>query len=344
MQVRMLFSSWRRLAVIAAAAALFWLLRTAVLQAAVQLVSGAALALCALPLMKKLEGKLSAGGAAAVSLAAVFAVAAALLLLLVPPLIRQGRQLVSMLPGLYETAGEWLRGARAWMESNGLGGGLSVTERMGEVVRTLLMNLIAWLGGLAGRLGRLLLAPVFAYYFLRDRKVFAGRLLFCLPARHREGTVRICREVGRETAAYVRGQLMVSAIVGGLTAAGLLVCGVPAWLALGVMMGFLELIPYAGPVIGSVLAVLFSLPEGMARTLWALGVLAAVQQLEGSVLSPRMMSGATRLHPAAVLLCIVLGGGIGGVTGVLLSVPAVLCVRAALRVISLERMDKCGDP
>ena len=137
---------------------------------------------------------------------------------------------------------------------------------------------------------------------------------------------------------------MISAIVSGLTAAGLMLCGVPAWRVLGVLMGFFELIPYAGPVIGGVLAVLFSVPEGMICTLWTLGVLIGVQQLEGSVLSPKLMSGATRLHPAAVLLCMILGGGIGGVTGMLLAVPSVLCARAALRVAGLQRMDKCTDP
>lgn len=344
MQVRIGFTSWRRAVLLAAAAAVCWIFRSAVRQAAVQLLSGAALALCALPLMRRLEEKIPAGAAAALSLGALFTAAAALVLLLVPPLIRQGKQLAAMLPGLYETAEEWLRGMRIWLEEKGFGSSLSAPERMGEVIRALLLQAAARLGSFAGGLGRFLLAPAFAYYFLRDRKTFADQLLFCLPARHREVTVRICREMRREAAAYVRGQILISAIVGGLTAAGLLFCGVQAWLVLGVLMGILELVPYAGPFIGGALIVLFSLPVGWMRTLWALGMLIGVQQLEGSVLSPKLMSGATRLHPAAVLLCMLLGGGAGGMTGILLAVPAALCVRAALRVISLHRMDKCTEP
>ena len=126
-------------------------------------------------------------------------------------------------------------------------------------------------------------------------------------------------------------------LLGGLTALGLMLCGVPAWLLLGAAMGVLELIPYIGPFLGGMLVLLFSWQNGISRLLWAMGVVILVQQLEGGMLSPQLMSDATRLHPVAVLLCVMLGGAAGGIAGILLSVPLLLCVRAALRVISLDR-------
>ena len=180
-----------------------------------------------------------------------------------------------------------------------------------------------------------ILAPVFAYYFLRDRKRIGEWLLMLVPISKRGLTIKLLREMRRETAGYLRGQLMVSAVVGGLTAVGLLFCGVPAWLLLGLLMGVLELIPYVGPFLGGVIVVLFSLQGGLSRTLWALGVVILVQQLEGGMLSPQLMSDATRLHPVAVLLCVMIGGAAGGMGGILLSVPLLLCMRAALRVIGL---------
>ena len=130
---------------------------------------------------------------------------------------------------------------------------------------------------------------------------------------------------------------MISLAVGGLTAAGLLLCGIPAWLLLGAVMGVMELIPYVGPFVGGAMVLLFSLQAGTGRMLWALAVVLVVQQLEGNWLSPQMMSDATRLHPVVVLLCIMMGGAVGGVAGILLAVPAVLCLRAALRVCLLSR-------
>ena len=198
-------------------------------------------------------------------------------------------------------------------------------------------RVVGWMGGMAGSIGQWMLSPVFAFYFLRDRRRIAQRGLMLLPAEKRALTVRILREMRRETACYLRGQLMVSAIVGGLTAMGLLFCGIPSWLALGAVMGLLEWIPYVGPLIGTALIALFALPEGLGRMLWALGVALAVQQAEGSLLSPQLISDATRLHPAVVILCIAMGAAAAGVGGILLSVPLVLCLRAALRVASQER-------
>ena len=79
-------------------------------------------------------------------------------------------------------------------------------------------------------------------------------------------------------------------------------------------------------------------------TLWALGVVIVVQQLEGGMLSPQLMSDATRLHPVAVVLCVMLGGTAGGIGGILLSVPLLLCARAALRVIGLRQAGDKARP
>ena len=98
--------------------------------------------------------------------------------------------------------------------------------------------------------------------------------------------------------------------------------------------------PYLAAKYGGVLVALFAWPGGWSRMLWSLGVVVLVQQLEGGMLSPQLMSETTRLHPIVVLLCVMAGGAAGGVAGVLLAIPAVLCVRAALRVIQLKRLEE----
>ena len=254
---------------------------------------------------------------------------------------------MALLPVLYNAAEEWLVRAQGWLAQNGiaLDGELrgSLLSRGEEALSAAAPAAMAWVGGVAGSVGKWLLAPVFGFYFLRDRRQIGQWLLSLTPVEKRDVTVRILREMRRETAGYLRGQLMVSAVVGGLTALGLLFCGVPAWLLLGVVMGVLELIPYVGPFLGGVLVTLFSLPGGLGRTLWALGVVVVVQQLEGGMLSPQLMSDATRLHPVAVVLCVMLGGAAGGIGGILLSVPLLLCARAALRIISLRRSQDVGQ-
>ena len=329
----------------AALAAAFWA-RNLIWQAAVQLFFGMLVALAALPIMKRLEKRFSPATAATLSMASLSALLLASLLLLAPALVHQGRQLVAMLPAMYNAAEQWLGRIQGWLAENGIALDAelrgSLLSRGEEALSAAAPAAMAWVGGVAGSLGKWMLAPVFGFYFLRDRRQIGQWLLSLMPVNQRNVTVQILREMRRETAGYLRGQLMVSAVVGGLTALGLMFCGVPAWLLLGVIMGVLELIPYVGPFLGGVLVALFSLPGGLGRTLWALGVVIVVQQLEGGMLSPQLMSDATRLHPVAVVLCVMLGGTAGGIGGILLSVPLLLCARAALRVIGLRRTENIG--
>ncbi|MEG1776080.1 MAG: AI-2E family transporter [Clostridia bacterium] len=315
--------------------------RTLLWQAAVQLFLGMLVAMAALPVMRRLEKKLPVGLAASLSMMALSAALIASLLLLVPPMVAQGKQLASMLPALYAQGEEWLLRAQQWLRESGIPVDenlkATVLSKGRELLSSAAPSVMARVSGAVGSLSKWMLAPVFAFYFLRDRKRIGQWALLLLPMPKRAMAVSILREMRRETAGFLRGQLMVSLVVGGLTAIGLLFCGVPAWLLLGLLMGVLELIPYAGPFIGGVLVLLFSLQSGLSRMLWAMGVVVLVQQLEGGMLSPQLMSDATRLHPIAVLLCVMLGGMAGGVGGILLAVPLVLCTRAALRVLSLHR-------
>ena len=312
-------------------------------QTAVLLFLGMLVALAALPVMKKLEKKCSPGAAATLSLAALSLCGLLVLLLLVPALVSQGRELAGMLPELMERIRVLGLRAQEWLGRIGVAPDVQIGDLFigPEALGSAAPAVMGWMGSMAGSIGQWMLAPVFAFYFLRDRRRIAQWALMLLPFKMRGVTVRILREMRRETAGYLRGQLMVSAIVGVLTAVGLLFCGVPAWLALGMLMGILEMIPYVGPLIGGVTIALFALPQGVGRMLWALAVVIAVQQAEGSMLAPQLISDATRLHPAVVILCIALGSAAGGMTGILLSVPLLLCLRAALRVIAQEGVNVC---
>lgn len=308
-------------------------------QAVGQLFLGLMVALAAMPIMSLLEKRMKPALAATLSMLSLSLLAILSLLALAPTVVRQGRELAALLPGLYASmenvvaqGEEWLRRSGLPVDSQWRGVAL---DRLKGLLGGAVPAVMGWLRQLMGNLGRWMLAPVFAFYFLRDRQTLCAWLLSLLPAERRAMAVRMVREMRRETAGYLRGQLLVSAVVGGVTATGLLICGVPAWLLLGLLMGILELIPYVGPVLGGVLAVLFALPGGWGRTLWALAVVVLVQQLEGTMLSPQLVSETTRLHPVAVLLLVALGGSAAGMAGILLAVPALLCLRAALRILRL---------
>lgn len=327
---------WWRWLMTAAALLVGFFARSLLWQLTVQLLSGLLIAAAALPIMRQFEKKCGLGMSAALSLLVLGGMLALVSLVLLPMLIRQGRQLLALVPQISDNLVGWVGQGEAWLMQNGLPVQDFIRRQLAAGGEMMLGNavpaLFDWMQQKAGGLGRWMLAPVLGFYFLRDRRTISEWLLLLVPVEKRRMSVRLFREARRETLGFLRGQLMVSLAVGALTAVGLLLCGIPSWLLLGIVMGVMELIPYVGPFIGGTVVVLFSLQAGSGRMLWALAVVLLVQQLEGSWLSPQMMSDATRMHPIAVLLCVMAGGAAGGIGGILFSVPLFLCLRAAFRV------------
>ena len=304
-----------------------------------QVALGALVMAAVLPVCRRLEKKLPRTVAASLSLLLLSGVAVAFVLLFVPLLWQQVVQLAAMLPDILSQVRLRLESVQAWLVSQGLpmdGSQKLMLDKVQEMAGTALPALMAWAGSWAGSLAKLFLAPVFAFYFLRDREDLGQRLSLWVPLKYRRKAVAVAREMRREISGFWRGQLMICGVIACLTALGLLIVGVPAWLLLGLLMGVLELIPYIGPFLGSIPVFLFSLPLGWGRVAWAIAVVILVQQLEGGMISPHLMSGATRLHPVTVLLAISAGGLVGGVAGMLLAVPVVVSLRGGLRMLRRE--------
>ena len=307
-----------------------------------QLLFALLLSAMALPLCRWMERRLSRAWAAAGAVGALVLALLGAAGLLLPQLISQISFVIAEAPRLMvrlqelwdglarlewikmlgldgEGPGKWMNSASAWISEN-------------------LPALLSGIGSGIDTLSRGFLSPVLAYYFLRDRETFCYRLSLWIPLKYRRRALAAAQEMRREAGGYVRGQMLVAAAVAVLTALGLLMVGIPAWLALGLLMGICEWIPYVGPLIGGVPIALFALPRGLSALLWSLGITIFVQQVEGYFLSPRLMAGATSLHPVYVLLLLSAGGLLAGLPGMVAAVPLFVCLRGAARVLYETRM------
>ena len=316
----------------AALAVLFW----PVLRAVVALVAGAAaLAFLLAPLCRRLEGALGAGLAASACLLGLLILLAALLWLLAPALIRQAADLISALPAALQALRALGEKLSAWLREVGLENARMPQLDMGGLgdgVLRFAAGTVSFAGGVANAVSQISMAAVLSAFLLIDRKNLLLRLELCVPLRLRATAVRMGAAAGREVRLYLRAQAMVSLAVGALSALGLWLAGVRSALALGLLVGLFNLIPYFGPVLGAVPALAAALTSGWQTAAFAAVVLVIVQQLDGLLISPRVMGALTGLGPAAVLVGVFAGGCALGVPGMLLALPAMMVFRTCVRV------------
>lgn len=158
---------------------------------------------------------------------------------------------------------------------------------------------------------------------------------------------RMTREFGRIWSAYLRGQVILGLMIGFTVWLGLSILGVQNALALGILSGLLEFIPIIGPVIGAgaAIVVAFFQPgnylglESWQYALVVLGLMLVIQQIENSLLVPRIVGDALDLHPVLVMVAVFMGGSIAGILGAILAAP----VLATLKLLSIYAWRKMFD-
>ncbi len=193
------------------------------------------------------------------------------------------------------------------------------------------------LGAALSILGYLVLAPVLAFYLMRDWDRLLERLSGLIPP-HRTGLAEGFREYDRLLASYLRGQVMVSLSVGALTTIGLLLVGFPYAFFLGTIVAIFNIVPYLGLVLSLIPAVIIALTGGdPGFDLVRMGVVYTIAQtIESAVISPRIVGDSTGLHPVWILFAIAASGFFFGFVGLLIAVPLAVGVKL-LVIVGVDR-------
>ncbi|MEE1843958.1 AI-2E family transporter [Streptomyces sp. NPDC086796] len=243
-----------------------------------------------------------------------------------------------------------LKNAAQWVVDHfGIGGntnvddlasnGRKLVQKFGASAAGGLLSGISLIGSLiaAG-----VLALLLTFFFLRDSDR-AARLAHSVAPR---GTGELVEAMGRRAfeavQGFMRGTTFIALIDAVCITVGLLILRVPGAVGLGALVFVGAYIPYLGAFISGAVAVLVALADrGVVIALWALGVVLAVQVLEGHVLQPVIQSRTVQMHPAMIMIAITAGAGVAGLLGMLLAVP--VCA-AAFGVLGELRGGHPGPP
>jgi predicted PurR-regulated permease PerM len=168
-----------------------------------------------------------------------------------------------------------------------------------------------------------------AYYWLAERILIKRAVLRLVPPDRARQVNATWLEVEAKLGAWVRGQLLVMLAIGVMAGIAFVVLGLPNPLLLAVLASLFEIIPILGPFLAFVPALLVALTVDPTRALVLLPIAIVIQQIEGSVLIPRIMSHVIGISPLTVILGILIGSILYGPAGAFLAVP----VAAAIQVI-----------
>lgn len=192
------------------------------------------------------------------------------------------------------------------------------------------------------------LIPFYFYYFSvhwpKIKQFFAD----LVPDEHQGRVFSMAAEMDRAVAGFVRGRIVICALMGVMFAVGWQLCGVPYGIALGLLTGVFSIVPYLGGVgvpfaIGLLMADQFAETPELRMPLWGmfawpLAVFLIVQTIEGYILTPIIAGKATNLDPVTIVVAILAGGSVAGVYGMLLAIPIAACGKIAAKRILLPRL------
>ena len=259
-----------------------------------------------------------------------------LVLWLVPMLSRQVAQLAQDLPRHIDA------GQKLLMRLPEIYPQLFTQEQVRDIVNSLQKELaglgqslltlsLAWIPSLIALAVYLILVPMMVFFFLKDKSQIVDWMGSYLP-RQRELTTSVWREVDLQIGNYIRGKFTEILIIGGASYITFVLMGLNYAALLGVLVGLSVVIPYIG-------ATVVTIPVAMIAYLqWGWGsefaylmlAYAIIQVLDGNVVVPLLFSEAVNLHPVAIIVAVLVFGGLWGFWGVFFAIPLATLVKAVL--------------
>lgn len=170
-------------------------------------------------------------------------------------------------------------------------------------------------------LGRLIVIAIGGTYLAAQPELYRRGALLLFPRGSRDAASAVMEKTVKALKLWLLGQLAIMGIVGTLTGLGAWLIGLPSALALGLIAGLLEFIPFLGPILTAVPALLLALAISPETALWTLLLLVVVQQSEGNIITPLIQREAMTLPPALTLFALIAMGLLFGPLGVLFSMP-----------------------
>ena len=211
----------------------------------------------------------------------------------------------------------------------------TVSAKLNEV----LSNTVSGLGSVVGLLTNafvgIITMPIILYYLLKEGDKLPLTFLQFFPTNLRESIGELLKKINTQISQYVRGQITVAFFVGLMFVIGYAIIGMKFGIVLGILAGFLNIIPYMGSFIAMVPAVIVAIVDSPLMLAKVLLVFSIEQFIEGRVISPQVLGSNLEVHPVTIIFVLLTAGKLFGLTGFILGIPGY----AVLKVLFMHIFD-----
>ncbi|MDD2785847.1 MAG: AI-2E family transporter [Patescibacteria group bacterium] len=263
----------------------------------------------------------------------LFGLTALVIALMVPTLVDQMTRLVNILGlkwgALQNVITSISEFAKTYSLSSTIAPDFStVQNQLGGAFNGLFGVLASVFGGIAA----FIIVLVMSFYLVAQERKALTVVRDFVPLKHQKFAMNLINDVQEKIGQWLRGQLLLSLIIGILYYIGLLIIGVDSPLVLAIFGGLTEFVPYLGPILGGVPIVFVAFVQSPTTGVFALILLVIIQQAENHLIVPKVMQKAVGLNPLVSIISMLVGAKLFGIMGALLAIP----VATALSVIIKE--------
>lgn len=247
---------------------------------------------------------------------------AGLLLYIVSPIVaREVNQLATELPGFFKAIDF------NYLIENSYDMGFSASDfqniliNVSNSLKNATYFILSGAMGLVGGIFSLVLIAVISFYLVLENNGIEKFVKAVAPKDSQIQCLRIIKKIERKLGHWFIGQISLGFIVGLLSFIGLSLIGVPYALVLAILAGFFELIPYIGPILSAIPAVIIAFTVSPSMAVLAFILYFLIQQFENYIIVPKVMEKSVGLHPIIIIIAAILGGKLAGISGMILAVP-----------------------
>jgi predicted PurR-regulated permease PerM len=267
--------------------------------------------------------------------AAIMAAVVLVGLLVIPPLVAQGSALWAKIPSEFNQLQTFLIKHKLMTHRVTLEEAVqnAPSGTGGNAVGTVFLAISTLIGGLFGLITILILT----FYLLIEAGTMFDYLVRFVPLGRRGDVVTVARQAVLKVSAWLRAQFILAGVMGTFSALGLWLMDVPYFYVIALVAAIGETIPIVGPVIGGITAVAVAISVSPQLAVMVGAYFLVLHQLEVNILVPKIMERSVGVSPVAVLVALLIGGALMGLTGAILAIPTAALLSVIIEEIATEQ-------